>query len=53
MVSALDKKLAKDLLFEAVDSVDEAIALAEQYIGPDYKILLMPQGSLTVPVVKK
>lgn len=53
LVSALDKKLAKDLLFEAVDSVDEAIALAEQYIGPDYKILLMPQGSLTVPVVKK
>lgn len=53
LVSALDKKLAKELLFEAVDDVDEAIALAEQYIGPDYKILLMPQGSLTVPIVKK
>ena len=35
------------------DDVDEAIALAEKYIGPDYKILLMPQGSLTVPVLKK
>ena len=53
LVSALDKKLAKDLLFEAVDDVDEAIALAEKYIGPEYKILLMPQGSLTVPVLKK
>ena len=53
LVSALDKKLAKDLLFEAVDDVDAAIALAEQYVGPDYKILLMPQGSLTVPVLKK
>ena len=53
LVSALDKKLAKDLLFEAVDDVDEAIALAEKHIGPDYKILLMPQGSLTVPVLKK
>lgn len=53
LVSALDKKLAKELLFEAVDDVDEAINLAEQYIGPDYKILLMPQGSLTVPIVKK
>ena len=53
LVSALDKKLAKDLLFEAVDDVDEAIALAEKYVGPDYKILLMPQGSLTVPVLKK
>ena len=53
LVSALDKKLAKDLLFEAVDDVDEAIALAEKYVGDDYKILLMPQGSLTVPVLKK
>lgn len=53
LVSALDKKLAKDLLFEAVDDVDEAIALAEKYVGSDYKILLMPQGSLTVPVLKK
>ena len=52
LVSALDKKLAQDLLFEAVDDVDEAIALAEKYVGPDYKILLMPQGSLTVPVLK-
>ena len=53
LVSALDKKLAKDLLFEAVDDVDEAIKLAEESVGPDYKILLMPQGSLTVPVLKK
>lgn len=53
LVSALDKKIARDLLFEAVDSVDEAIALAEKQIGPDYKILLMPQGSLTVPIIKK
>ena len=45
-------ELAKDLLFEAVDDVDEAIALAEKYVGNDYKILLMPQGSLTVPVLK-
>ncbi|MDO4920353.1 MAG: hypothetical protein Q4E64_00775 [Phascolarctobacterium sp.] len=48
-----EQKLAKDLLFEAVDDVDEAIALAEKYVGEDYKIILMPQGSLTVPVLKK
>lgn len=53
LVSALDKAIASKLLFEAVDDVDEAIALAEKYVGPDYKILLMPQGSLTVPVLKK
>ncbi len=53
LVSALDKKIAKDLLFTAVDEVDEAIRLAEQQVGPDYKVILMPQGSLTVPLVKK
>lgn len=53
LVSALDKKIASDLLFEAVDTVDEAIKLAEKYVGSDYKIILMPQGSLTVPLLRK
>lgn len=52
LVSALDKKIAEKLLFETVDNVDDAIKLAEQYVGKDYKILLMPQGSLTVPVLQ-
>lgn len=53
LVSALDKKIASDLLFEAVDNVDEAIELSEKYVGSDYKIILMPQGSLTVPLLRK
>ncbi len=53
LVSALDKQLARDLLFEAADSVDEALKLAEKYVGKDYKVILMPQGSLTVPLLKK
>lgn len=53
LVSALDKKIASDLLFEAVDNVDEAIKLAEKSVGSDYKIILMPQGSLTVPLLRK
>ena len=53
LVSALDKELAKKLLFESVDDVDAAMKLAEKYVGKDYKVLLMPQGSLTVPVLKK
>lgn len=53
LVSALDKELAKKLLFESVDDVDAAMRLAEKYVGKDYKVLLMPQGSLTVPVLKK
>lgn len=52
LVSALDKKIARDLLFEAVDSVDEAIARAEEYVGKEHSIILMPQGSLTVPIVR-
>lgn len=52
LVSDLDKNLAQKLLFESVDSVDEAVAIAEKRVGKDYKILLMPHGSLTVPVLK-
>ena len=25
----------------------------EKYVGTDYKVVLMPQGSLTVPLLKK
>ena len=50
LVSAIDRELAKDLLFTAaVDEVDEAIAMAEEIVGKDAKIILMPAGSLTLP----
>lgn len=52
LVSALDKQLAKQLLFTAVDSVDEALELAKAKVGNQPKITLMPQGSLTVPLIK-
>jgi nickel-dependent lactate racemase len=53
LVTGLDKQLAKDMLFSgAVDSVEEALKLAEQYVGKDYKVILMPTGSLTVPLVE-
>ena len=53
LVSKLDKALAKQLLFTAVDSVEEALAIARDKVGADGKIILMPQGSLTVPLVQK
>ena len=54
LVTVLDKQLAKDMLFEAaVDTVEEALAKAEEIVGKDYKVILMPTGSLTVPIVKK
>lgn len=54
LVTALDKELAKDMLFEAaVDTVEEALAKAEEIVGKDYNVILMPTGSLTVPLLKK
>lgn len=53
LVSALDKQIAKDLLFETADTVEEALKMAEKYVGSEYKITLMPQGSLTVPIIVK
>ena len=42
---------AKDLFFTAaVDSVDEALKLAEKMTGADATVALMPTGSLTVPL---
>jgi nickel-dependent lactate racemase len=54
LVTGLDKQLAQDMLFAAaVDTVEEALALAEQKLGPDYNVILMPEGSLTVPLLEK
>ena len=53
LVSKLDKELAKKMMFESVDTVDEALARAKEIVGEDYKIVLMPMGSLTVPILKK
>lgn len=53
LVSALDKQIAKDLLFETADTVEAALQIAEKYVGSEYKITLMPQGSLTVPIIIK
>ena len=52
LVSALDKELAKTMMFESVDTVEEALARAEAIVGKDYKVILMPMGSLTVPILK-
>ncbi len=53
LVTGLDKEMAKAMLFtDAVDSVEEALQEAEKFIGKDYQVILMPTGSLTVPLVK-
>ena len=53
LVSGLDRKLAESLLFTPADSVNEAISIAAAEMGENYTVLLMPQGSLTVPLNSK
>lgn len=53
LVSALDPELAKIMEFSGVvDSVPAALKLAEETVGKDYKVILMPEGGYTVPMVK-
>ncbi len=52
LVTRLDRELAKSMLFTAaVDTVEEALAIAKTYVGDRPSVILMPEGSLTVPRV--
>jgi len=51
LVSSLDPDLARTLLFSPARDMDEALALASEIVGPSPQIVLMPQGSLTVPLI--
>ena len=53
LVTGLDKDLAKAMLFtDAVSDVETALKEAEKFVGKDYKVILMPTGSLTVPILR-
>ena len=52
LVSGLDPALARTLLFTPAKNMDEALALAREKVGPRPRVILMPQGSLTVPLRK-
>ncbi len=51
LVSTLDPDLARLLLFTPARDMEEALRLAAEVAGPEPRVVLMPQGSLTVPVV--
>jgi lactate racemase len=50
LVSSMDPEMAKLFLFTPARNMDEALALAFEMVGERPSIVLMPQGSLTVPV---
>jgi len=51
LVSMLDPDLARMLLFTLARDMDEALKLALEMVGPSPTIVLMPHGSLTVPLI--
>lgn len=53
LVSSLNPELAEQLLFTPAQDMEEALRLASEIVGPAPDIVLMPQGSLTVPVIKR
>jgi len=44
--------LARTLLFTPAKDMKEALQMASAKVGPKPRVLLMPQGSLTVPIPK-
>lgn len=53
LVTDADRQLAKDMLFtEAVKTLPEALAIAAAYMGEKPRMILMPEASLTVPLLR-
>lgn len=52
LISAMDDELVKTLLFTPAHSMEEALSLAFTKLGNKPHVCLMPQGSLTVPIVE-
>lgn len=50
MVTSMDGAEVKKLFAVKVPSVEEALRLIERERGPDFSCIVMPEGSLTVPV---
>jgi len=51
LVTSLDEEMVKKLFAVKVSSIEEAIRKIEEENGSDLKFIVMPQGSLTVPVL--
>jgi nickel-dependent lactate racemase len=52
LLSSLAEKVEEQLFATSVDSLEEALDIIENKHGTNYNCILMPQGGLTVPVVK-
>lgn len=52
LVSSLESDFIRMLQFTPAKDIDDALKIAYEKIGPNPSIILMPQGSLTVPSSK-
>jgi nickel-dependent lactate racemase len=53
LVSGLTRSLVKKLFMEPFESVQDALDMAFEQLGRDAKVLLMPYGGSTLPVLEK
>jgi nickel-dependent lactate racemase len=53
LISSLDPALARTLLFTPAQDMAGALQIAFAELGGNPRILLMPQGSLTVPILRQ
>jgi len=53
LLSGLGPELSRTLLFTPAKNMKEALQMAYAKLGPKPRILLMPQASLTVPLLKE
>jgi len=51
LVSHLDDQFVRKIFMEPFESVDKALEEALKILGPDSKILVMPYGGSTLPVI--
>ena len=53
LVSELDPKLVKSIFMEPYDTVQQAYDAAIKEIGEDARVLIMPYGGSTLPIIKE
>ena len=53
LVSCMDPEFSKMLLFTPAQTIDEALKIAYEKLGPKPTITLMPMGAITVPLNAK
>lgn len=53
LLSAMEPEFAKMLLFTPAKDMEAALNMAFAKLGPNPRIVLMPQGSLTVPRIRE